>query len=97
MDTLKRHHLVQSRIAAQQGVEIPEYDECAHMGWDHETFFTRIPPLLRTAADAPKDPMSDCLAQIPKLVYTYYVTDNHGESVLHEDLLKLFRSTAVVC
>jgi len=68
---------------------------CAYGLGDHETFFTRIPPLLRTAADAPKDPMSDCLAQIPKLVYTYYVSDNHGESMLHEDLLKLFRSIAV--
>ena len=35
------------------------------------------------------DPMTVCLGEIPELTYTYYDEDNHGESVLHEELMKL--------
>ncbi len=39
--------------------------------------------------------MTVCLREIPELTYTYYDEDNHGESVLHEELMKLFRRTRV--
>ena len=65
------------------------------MGWDHERFFATVPPLLHTAGDVHTDPMTDCLRELPKLTYTYWEQDHHGEAVLHEDLMKLFNRTTV--
>ena len=42
-----------------------------------------------------QDPIADCLAQIPKLTYTYLEGNNTGEARFHEDALLIFRNTLV--
>ena len=39
--------------------------------------------------------MTDRLRELLSLTYTYWEQDNHGESVLHEDLMKLFNRIIV--
>jgi len=94
-DTLKRSHASQQLLAQQKGETFPLYVEWGYFEWEHGKFFTTVPPLLRTAGDAHTDPMTDCLRELPSLTYTYWEQDNHGESVLHEDLMKLFNRTTV--
>ena len=50
---------------------------------------------MRLEQSIQEDPVTDCLAQIPKLTYTYLENNNTGEARFHEDALTVFRNTLV--
>jgi len=50
-DTLKRVHAAEKEEGRRRGIVIPDYVEHEYVGWDHTTFFSRVPPysgMLRT-------------------------------------------------
>ena len=50
---------------------------------------------MRLEQSIQEDPITDCLALIPKLTYTYLEGNNTGEARFHEDALLIFRNTLV--
>ena len=93
-DRLKRSHLVNNNSRFKKASRSPNTWRvgiwveimCVSSRWYHHSY-------VRTSAHTGS--MTDFLRELPQLTYTYWEQDNHGESVLHEDLMKLFSRTTV--
>ena len=69
------------------------YVDYGFINWTHEKILNDAPQLLHVDKVLSTDPITDCLKQIPKLIYTYLESGGHGESQLHEDTMEVFRNT----
>jgi hypothetical protein len=94
-DTLARIYEEQSTALFYENKTLPPrtpYDWC---DWEDTRLFTKIPQLTRLEHAIQDDPMSDCLTQLPSLIYTYDVKTNTGEARLYDDALTVFKTTLV--
>ena len=71
------------------------YVDYGFINWTHEKILNDAPQLLHVDKVLSTDPITDCLKQIPKLIYTYLESGGHGESQLHDDTMEVFRNTQV--
>ena len=74
---------------------LPDRTPYDWLEWEDTRFFGKIPQLMRLEHAIQDDPISDCLAQLPTLTYSYDVKTNTGEARFHDDTLTVFRTTLV--
>jgi hypothetical protein len=94
-DILKRTWREQAQEAQRLNKRIDPYVDYGFTNWTHEKFFGHVPQLLRVDKVLSTDPITDCLKQIPKLIYSYLESGGHGELQLHEGTMEVFRNTQV--
>jgi hypothetical protein len=94
-DAVSRVHREQAMVAFQRGDPFPQYEDYEWLAWENDKFFEVIPPLLRLEQAVAINPMTNCLSQIRKLVYTYDNLVSQGESQLQIDTRKVFKNTRV--
>ena len=76
------------------GKKLPPRTMHDWLEWDVK-FFEKVPPLLRLEQAIQEDPMSDCITQLPSLIYTYKVKNNTGEARFHDEIITIFSNTLV--
>jgi hypothetical protein len=94
-DTLARIYDQQNAALYYQGRSLPPRVPFDWVDLSDDKFFEKVPQLMRLEQSIQEDPITDCLALIPKLTYTYLEGNNTGEARFHEDALLIFRNTLV--
>ncbi len=83
-DTLARIYDQHNAALYYQGRSLPSRVPFDWVDLSDDKFFEKVPQLMRLEQSIQEDPITNCLALIPKLTYTYLEGNNTGEALFHK-------------